>query len=78
MRVASPAPRNEVKGSGARAQRVTAWYGIRLTRDLNSNDLDPLAGVFPVDRLGPTGDVPQLDCAPATRAFTSRRTWRVR
>lgn len=44
-------------------QRVTAWYGIRMTRDLNTNYLDPLAGVFPVNRLGPTGDVPKLNCA---------------
>jgi photosynthetic reaction center cytochrome c subunit len=44
-------------------QRATAWYGIRMTRDLNMQYLDPLAGVFPANRLGPTGDVPKANCA---------------
>ena len=44
-------------------QRVTAWHGIRLVRDLNSNFLDPLQPVFPANRLGPMGDSPKLYCA---------------
>jgi len=44
-------------------QRSTAWYGIRMVRDLNTHYLDPLAGTFPHNRLGPTGDGPKLDCA---------------
>jgi photosynthetic reaction center cytochrome c subunit len=44
-------------------QRSTAYYGIRMSRDLNSNYLGSLAGVFPPNRLGPTGDVPKLNCA---------------
>jgi photosynthetic reaction center cytochrome c subunit len=44
-------------------QRVTAWYGIRMVRDLNNNFLDPLQHVFPAARLGPTGDSPKIDCA---------------
>jgi photosynthetic reaction center cytochrome c subunit len=44
-------------------QRVTAWYGIRMLRDLNNNYLDPLHTVFPVARLGPEGDSPKADCA---------------
>jgi photosynthetic reaction center cytochrome c subunit len=44
-------------------QRVTAWYGIRMVRDLNTHYLDPLAPIFPHNRLGPTGDGPKLDCA---------------
>ena len=44
-------------------QRATAYYGIRMARDLNSNYLGSLAGVFPANRLGPTGDVPKLNCA---------------
>ena len=44
-------------------QRGTAWYGIRMTRDLNTAYVDPLAGVFPANRLGPTGDVPKINCA---------------
>jgi photosynthetic reaction center cytochrome c subunit len=44
-------------------QRITAWYGIRMVRDLNVNYLDSLHGVFPPARLGPTGDVPKVNCA---------------
>jgi photosynthetic reaction center cytochrome c subunit len=44
-------------------QRATAYYGIRMARDLNTNYLGSLAGVFPAERLGPTGDVPKLNCA---------------
>jgi photosynthetic reaction center cytochrome c subunit len=44
-------------------QRVTAWYGIRMVRDLNMHYLDPLASTFPATRLGPTGDGPKLNCA---------------
>jgi photosynthetic reaction center cytochrome c subunit len=43
-------------------QRVTAWYGIRMARDLNNNYLDPLQSVFPPARLGPTGDSPKVNC----------------
>ena len=44
-------------------QRSTAYYGIRMARDLNTHYLASLAGVFPANRLGPTGDVPKLNCA---------------
>jgi hypothetical protein len=44
-------------------QRATAWYGIRMARDLHTTYLDPLASVFPANRLGPNGDVPKLNCA---------------
>ena len=43
-------------------QRATAWYGIRMVRDLNVNYLASLKGVFPAARLGPHGDLPKLDC----------------
>jgi len=43
-------------------QRATAWYGIRLVRDLNNNYLKPLTPVFPATRLGPDGDGPKLAC----------------
>jgi len=42
--------------------RVTAWYGIRMVRDINTDYLDSLQGVFPVNRLGPTGDNPKVYC----------------
>jgi photosynthetic reaction center cytochrome c subunit len=44
-------------------QRATAWYGIRLARDLNNNYLVPLTSVFPASRLGPLGDGPKVYCA---------------
>ena len=44
-------------------QRATAWYGIRMARDLNTQYLAPLASTFPAARLGPTGDAPKLNCA---------------
>jgi photosynthetic reaction center cytochrome c subunit len=44
-------------------QRVTAWYGIRMVRDLNTNYLDPLHGTFPTARLGPSGDSAKVNCA---------------
>ena len=33
-------------------QRVTAWHGIRMVRDLNNDYLNPLKNVFPANRLG--------------------------
>jgi photosynthetic reaction center cytochrome c subunit len=44
-------------------QRVTAWYGIRMVRDLNNTVMLPLAGELPPERLGPAGDVPKIYCA---------------
>jgi photosynthetic reaction center cytochrome c subunit len=44
-------------------QRVTAWQGLNLVRDLNVNYLIPLKPEFPANRLGPTGDGPKLYCA---------------
>lgn len=46
-------------------QRVTAWHGIRLVRDLNQQYLtaDPLIQIFPDNRRGPMGDVAKVNCA---------------
>ena len=46
-------------------QRVTAWHGIRLVRDLNQEYLtaDPLISIFPPNRRGPMGDVAKVNCA---------------
>ena len=43
-------------------QRVTAWHGIRMVRDLNNAYLDPLVGAFPANRKGPMGDVAKVNC----------------
>ncbi|MEI7464747.1 MAG: photosynthetic reaction center cytochrome PufC [Burkholderiales bacterium] len=44
-------------------QRATAWHGIRLVRELNSDYLIPLTSTFPDYRLGPHGDAPKVGCA---------------
>jgi photosynthetic reaction center cytochrome c subunit len=44
-------------------KRATAWYGIRLARDLNNNYLVPLKATFPEHRLGVLGDVAKVNCA---------------
>lgn len=43
-------------------QRTTAWYGIRMVRDLNAAYLHPLQPVYPSNRLGPEGDAPKANC----------------
>jgi len=43
-------------------QKVTAWYGIRMVRDLNNTYLDPLKSVFPAKRLGKLADSPKINC----------------
>lgn len=43
--------------------RATAWYGVRMVRDLNAAYLDPLAPTLPPVRHGPLGDGPKVDCA---------------
>ena len=54
--------RSFAEWEGSPPQRGSAWYGIRMTRDLNTQYLEPLTGVFPAYRLGPTGDVPKVNC----------------
>ena len=46
-------------------QRVTAWYGIRLVRDINNNFLNPLTPLYAnvPERKGPAGDLPKAFCA---------------
>ena len=43
--------------------RATAWYGIRMVRNLNREYLVPLQSTFPANRLGPNGDGPKVFCA---------------
>jgi hypothetical protein len=44
-------------------QRATAWHGIRMVRNLNSDYLIPLKPNFPVHRLSAEGDGPKVGCA---------------
>ncbi|MES2753841.1 MAG: photosynthetic reaction center cytochrome PufC [Pseudomonadota bacterium] len=46
----------------SRAQRGTAYYGIRMVRDVNDEYLTSLASVFPANRKGPHGDVLKVNC----------------
>ncbi|MER2268418.1 photosynthetic reaction center cytochrome PufC [Methylobacterium oxalidis] len=43
-------------------QRVSAWHGIRMVRDLNGDYMEPLQSTFPRNRLGALGDVPKINC----------------
>jgi photosynthetic reaction center cytochrome c subunit len=43
-------------------QRVTAFAGIQMLRDINTNFLAPLAPVYHPSRLGPMGDAPKAQC----------------
>jgi photosynthetic reaction center cytochrome c subunit len=44
-------------------KRATAWYGIRLARELNNDYMTPLTSTFPEHRLGVSGDVAKINCA---------------
>ncbi len=47
----------------SRAQRSTAYYGIRMVGDINQTYLESLQSVFPANRKGPRGDVYKTNCA---------------
>jgi len=51
--------------SGGTQQRVTAWYGIRMVRDINNNYINPLTPLYAnvPNRKGPAGDLPKAYCA---------------
>ena len=55
--------RNFASWSEAPPQRVTAWHGIRMARDLNVAYMEPLTATFPPNRLGVKGDVAKVNCA---------------
>lgn len=44
-------------------QRVVAYHGIMMSRDINTNYLAPLHTVFPQVRLGPMGDAAKVQCS---------------
>ena len=51
--------------SASTPQRVTAWYGIRMVRDINNNYINPLTPLYAnvPGRKGPAGDLPKAFCA---------------
>jgi len=54
---------NFAKWEGGPPQRVTAWHGIRMVRDMNVSYMEPLTPVFPAHRKGELGDVAKANCA---------------
>ncbi|UZK66635.1 photosynthetic reaction center cytochrome PufC [Sphingomonas sp. M1-B02] len=46
----------------SRAQRGTAYYGIRMVRDVNDNYIESLKATFPANRKGPQGDPYKVNC----------------
>ena len=44
-------------------QRVQAWYGIQMLKDVNTTFITPLAAISPPNRKGPDGDVGKANCA---------------
>ena len=46
----------------SRAQRGTAYYGIRMVRDIDANYIESLQSVFPAYRKGPHGDPYKVNC----------------
>jgi photosynthetic reaction center cytochrome c subunit len=55
--------RSFAEWDGAPPTRATAWYGIRMARQINTDYIDPLKDVFPAARLGPMGDPLKVGCA---------------
>lgn len=45
------------------SQRVQAWHGIRMVRDLNNNFVDKTTDWLPDHRKGPLGDALKVNCA---------------
>lgn len=44
-------------------QRATAWYGLRMVRNVNGEYISSLKDVFPAHRKGPMGDPFKVSCA---------------
>jgi photosynthetic reaction center cytochrome c subunit len=51
----------------SRPQRVNAWYGIRMVRDVNDNYITALGNVWPANRRGPAGDPYKVYCTTCHR-----------
>jgi photosynthetic reaction center cytochrome c subunit len=43
-------------------QRVNAWYGIEMVRDINNKWITPITDWFPEKRKGPMGDIGKVNC----------------
>ena len=56
--------------SHSRVQRVNAWYGIRMVRDVNDNYITALGKTWPANRLGPAGDPRKVYCTTCHRGIS--------
>jgi photosynthetic reaction center cytochrome c subunit len=54
----------------SRPQRVNAWYGIRMVRDINDNYITALGKTWPANRLGPAGDPKKVYCTTCHRGIS--------
>jgi photosynthetic reaction center cytochrome c subunit len=43
-------------------ERTTAWYGIRLVREMNNDFIDSTTDILPASRKGPLGDPLKVNC----------------
>ena len=43
--------------------RMIAWYGTKMVRDLNHAFMVPITDIFPAGRRGPYNDVAKINCA---------------
>ncbi|WP_299322465.1 photosynthetic reaction center cytochrome PufC [Parasphingopyxis sp.] len=50
--------------------RATAWFGIRMVRNINEAYITPLTGNFPANRLGPEGDPYKVNCTTCHQGQT--------
>lgn len=56
----------------SRTQRVQAWHGIRMVREVNQSYIQPLKDVFPqnMGRLGPMGDPLKVNCQTCHQGYS--------
>ena len=60
---------NFANWSQSRPQRVNAWYGLRMVRDINDNYITAIGAVWPANRLGPNGDPKKVNCTTCHRGI---------
>ena len=67
---------NFAEWTHSRVQKQTAWYGIRMVRQMNTDYIQPLASVFPAKgwdekaRLGPMGDPLKVNCQTCHQGYS--------
>jgi photosynthetic reaction center cytochrome c subunit len=55
--------RNFASWEESKPQRVVAWRGLEMLRELNAVYLETLHATYPANRLGALGDAPKANCA---------------